>query len=124
MANRWERRSSSRPRGSSAARRYTRVTARPRRTCSSATVPRWPTFARETIGLPGPGHEIAVVDPETAEPLEPGTAGEIAVRYEDDPVCFEEYWNDPEATAEKVRNGWLCTEDLGEMDGKWLRDLS
>jgi len=74
-------------------------------------------FREGTIGLPGPGHEIAIVDPEAAdpEPLEPGAVGEIAVRYEGDPVCFKEYWNEPEKTAEKVRNGWLCTEDLGEM---------
>ena len=74
-------------------------------------------FREGTIGVPGPGHEIAIVDPEATEPeaLDPGTVGEIAVRYAGNPVCFKEYWNEPEKTAEKVRNGWLCTEDLGEM---------
>ena len=74
-------------------------------------------FREGTIGRRGPGHEVAIVDPETAEPIdEPGEVGEIAVRYEGDPVCFLEYWDEPEKTAAKVRNGWLLTEDLGAMD--------
>ena len=69
------------------------------------------------IGLAGPGHEVAVVDPDTAEADVPrGETGEIAVRYEGNPVCFVEYWNQPEKTDAKVRNGWLLTEDLGRMD--------
>jgi len=69
------------------------------------------------IGLAGPGHEVSIVDPETAEATVPrGETGEIAVRYEGNPVCFTEYWNQPEKTDAKVRNGWLLTEDLGRMD--------
>lgn len=69
------------------------------------------------IGRPGPGHEIAIVDPDTAEATVPrGEVGEIAVRYEGDPICFKEYWGEPEKTERKVRNGWLLTEDLGTMD--------
>ncbi|SEQ91686.1 acyl-CoA synthetase [Natrinema salaciae] len=70
-----------------------------------------------SMGLAGPGHEVEIVDPDTAEAtVEPGDVGEIAVRYADDPVCFKEYWNEPEKTDRKVRNGWLLTEDLGTMD--------
>ncbi|MFC5973498.1 acyl-CoA synthetase [Halomarina salina] len=69
------------------------------------------------MGLAVPGHEVTVVDPETAEPtVEAGEVGEIAVRYEGDPVCFVEYWDEPDLTDEKVRNGWLLTEDLGTVD--------
>lgn len=69
------------------------------------------------IGPIGPGHDVVIVDPETAEPtVDRGETGEIAVRYEGNPVCFKEYWNKPEATASKVQNGWLLTEDLGRMD--------
>jgi acetyl-CoA synthetase len=71
---------------------------------------------RGTIGPAAPGHELAILDPETQEPLEPGEAGEIAVRYEGDPVCFVEYWEEPEKTATKVHDGWLLTEDLGKTD--------
>lgn len=70
-----------------------------------------------TMGRAGPGHEVAIVDPETAEPtVNPGDVGEIAVRYEGNPVCFKEYWRKPEKTDRKVKNGWLLTEDLGWMD--------
>ncbi|PGF17943.1 AMP-dependent synthetase [Natrinema sp. CBA1119] len=74
-------------------------------------------FREGYIGRAGPGHEVTIVDPETAEPtVETGETGEIAVRYENNPVCFVEYWNKPEKTSGKVRNGWLLTEDLGQMD--------
>jgi acetyl-CoA synthetase len=56
------------------------------------------------IGRPVPGHDVRTID------------GEIAVRVEGDPVIFLGYWNKPEATAEKVRDGWLRTGDLGEVD--------
>jgi len=71
---------------------------------------------RGTLGRPVPGHEVTVVDRDTAESLdEPDTIGEIAVRYEDDPLLFKKYWNKPEETVEKVQNGWLLTEDLGAL---------
>jgi acetyl-CoA synthetase len=71
----------------------------------------------ETLGKPLPGHEVTIVDTETAEPtVETGEIGEIAVRYEGNPTCFKEYWNMPEKTEQKVRNGWLLTEDLGWED--------
>jgi acetyl-CoA synthetase len=74
-------------------------------------------FTEGYIGRPAPGHEIAIVDPETAEPTVPtGETGEIAVRYEGNPVCFLEYWNQPAKTAQKVQNGWLLTEDLGQLN--------
>ncbi|PCR88848.1 acyl-CoA synthetase [Natrinema ejinorense] len=74
-------------------------------------------FREGYMGRPGPGHEIEIVDPDTAEPtVDRGSVGEIAVRYDDNPVCFKEYWNKPDKTDAKVRNGWLLTEDLGRMD--------
>jgi acetyl-CoA synthetase len=70
-----------------------------------------------SMGLAAPGFEVDIVDPGTAEPtVEPGEVGEIAIRYEGNPICFKEYWNKPEKTAGKVRNGWLLTEDLGTVD--------
>jgi len=70
----------------------------------------------DSMGRALPGHRVAVVDPETAEPLDPGEIGELAVRDEGDPVCFIEYWNKPERTAAKVENGWLLTGDLATVD--------
>jgi len=69
------------------------------------------------VGKPSLGVHAAVLDPETHEELPPGEIGEIAVRYgPSNPVCFEEYWNKPGETAEKIQDGWLLTEDLGARD--------
>ena len=66
------------------------------------------------LGRPYPGHEVAILDPEQ-RPVPAGTLGEIAVRA-DDAVCMLGYWNAPEATAAKFRNGWLVTGDFGRFD--------
>jgi acetyl-CoA synthetase len=57
-----------------------------------------------SMGKAYPGHDVRVVN------------GEIVVRVEADPVVFLGYWRDPDATAEKVRDGWLHTGDLAEVD--------
>lgn len=71
---------------------------------------------RDSLGVPMPGQEIEILNPDSLEPLPTGDIGEIAVRYEDNPICFLEYWNQPEKTAQKVQDGWLLTEDLGHID--------
>jgi acetyl-CoA synthetase len=75
-----------------------------------------------SMGKPVPGHDVAVVDPETGEERAAGEVGEIAVRrgpdaaYGEDPVIFREYWNLPEETeAARVRE-WHLTGDLGYRD--------
>lgn len=69
------------------------------------------------IGRAAPGHEVTLVDPQTGEQtISAGEVGEIAVRYQGDPVCFKKYWNEPEKTTQKVQDGWLLTGDLGTVD--------
>ena len=67
-----------------------------------------------SMGKAYPGHRIAVID-EQGKPLPQGETGELAAAV-DDPVMFLGYWNKPEATAEKVVNGWWKTGDSGYQD--------
>jgi acetyl-CoA synthetase len=45
-----------------------------------------------------------------------GEVGMIAVRREDDPVVFREYWNQPEKTEAASVDGWHLTGDLAYQD--------
>jgi long-chain acyl-CoA synthetase len=65
-----------------------------------------------SVGEPAEGMEVRVVD-ETGAPVAPGATGELIVRTE---ARMTGYWNDPEATAATVRDGWLYTGDLARMD--------
>ena len=70
-----------------------------------------------TVGLPLPGVEVIITDPETGSTLPDGEIGSIEVRG---PNVFKGYWNMPEKTAEELRgNGFFITGDLGlkENDG-------
>ncbi len=69
-----------------------------------------------TVGLPLPGVEIIVTDPETGAELGQGEIGMIEVRG---PNVFEGYWRMPEKTAAELRaNGFFITGDLGKIDEK------
>ncbi len=68
------------------------------------------------MGRALPGHVLEVVD-DDGNPLPPGEAGTIAVRAPD-PVFFLRYWNKPEATEDKFRQGWLLTGDTGRRDAE------
>ncbi|MFC4011962.1 long-chain fatty acid--CoA ligase [Nonomuraea purpurea] len=65
-----------------------------------------------SIGWPIRGVEMKVVD-ELGRRTPPGEIGEIVVRG---PNVMKGYWNDPEATAEALRDGWFHTGDLGRVD--------
>ena len=69
-----------------------------------------------SMGKPVPGHDVAVIDPETGEECPPGEVGEIAVERGDDPVVFREYWNQPDRTAETCVGDRHRTGDLGTVD--------
>ena len=67
-----------------------------------------------SMGRPVPGHEVAVVDEDGAV-LGPGAVGQVAVRRPD-PVMFLEYWDNPQATADKFIDDWCLTGDLARVD--------
>ncbi len=69
------------------------------------------------IGKPVPGHEVAVID-EAGNPTD--QEGDVAVRRGSASMLLE-YWNRPEATAEKFRGDWLITGDRGIWEDDYLR---
>jgi long-chain acyl-CoA synthetase len=50
---------------------------------------------------------------ENDNPLPPGKAGEVVVRGD---VVMPGYWQNPEASAEALKGGWLHTGDIGYFD--------
>lgn len=50
---------------------------------------------------------------ERGEPVKPEEVGEIIYRG---PSVMKGYWNNPEATAKAIRNGWLYTGDMATVD--------
>lgn len=67
-----------------------------------------------TVGMPLPGVEIIVTDPETGAELPGGEIGMIEVCG---PNVFQGYWRMPEKTAAELRpNGFFVTGDLGRFD--------
>jgi len=81
----------------------------------------------EALGRPKEGLDVAVVDPTTGKECPPArfgpdrrllnpaeATGEIVGR--NGLSSFEGYYNNPEAEAERTRDGWYWTGDLGYRD--------
>ncbi len=68
-----------------------------------------------SMGRPYPGHDVDAID-DDGEPVPRGETGELAARV-GDPVMFLGYWNNEQATREKISNGWFRTGDVGYCDG-------
>lgn len=67
-----------------------------------------------TVGLPLPGVELKITDPETGRELSNNEIGQIEVRG---PNVFKGYWKMPEKTKAELReNGFFITGDLGKID--------
>jgi fatty-acyl-CoA synthase len=66
-----------------------------------------------TVGRVHPHVEVMVVVPETDLPVPRGTPGELCTRGYSVMIG---YWDEPEKTAEVLRNRWMHTGDLAVMD--------
>ena len=65
-----------------------------------------------SCGLALPFSEVEIWD-EDNNPVAPNEVGEIVARSDG---MMSEFWNNPEATAERIVNGWIKTGDLGKLD--------
>ncbi|NLW90543.1 MAG: long-chain fatty acid--CoA ligase [Syntrophomonadaceae bacterium] len=76
-----------------------------------------PVFTMRKIGSCGivwPDTDLVVVDVDTGTKVMPrGELGELIARG---PQLFREYWNNPEETANAVRDGWFYTGDIVKID--------
>lgn len=74
---------------------------------TAVTVNDFDPFRADTVGRPLPGMEIKIVNADA------DGIGEVAIRSK---TVMSHYLDDPELTAETIRNGWLYTGDLGRVD--------
>ncbi|MEQ8715133.1 MAG: long-chain fatty acid--CoA ligase [Cyclobacteriaceae bacterium] len=71
-------------------------------TCAVTSATRYGAFRFGTVGLPLPGVEVRLSD-----------EGEILVKG---PCVFKGYFKNEEATRNTIKEGWLYTGDIGEID--------
>ena len=73
------------------------------------------------IGVPGFDWETKIID-EFGHSVDAETPGELAIKG---PGIMREYFKNPEATREVIRDGWLLTGDIARKDNDgfiWLID--
>ena len=85
-------------------------------TCPPNTVTPLDNPKIESVGKPAPNCEIQIVDDED-KLLPIGQVGEIVISGW---VVMQEYYKDPQGTAEAKRNGFFHTGDLGRFDEEGL----
>jgi len=67
-----------------------------------------------SIGIPFPDNDVRLVDVDKGvEDVPRGEPGEIIMKG---PLIMKEYWNNPEETANQLRDGWLYTGDIATED--------
>jgi len=67
-----------------------------------------------SIGVPLPDTDIRIVDVENGvEEVKKGEPGELLIKG---PLVMKEYYGNPEATAEQLKDGWLSTGDIVVQD--------
>lgn len=77
-----------------------------------------------SIGKLTPFCEMKIVDDE-GDSIRKNGPEHVGEFYARGPNCMGEYWQDPEATAETIVDGWVATGDLGYLDEEgyyWVVD--
>ncbi|WP_300061123.1 class I adenylate-forming enzyme family protein [uncultured Roseobacter sp.] len=87
------------------------ITALSRTDVADRSHPNW-RARLQSVGRAQSAVEVAIGDAD-GQPLPPGTHGEIMVRGD---TVMPGYWQNVEATAKTLVNGWLMTGDMGFMD--------
>ncbi|MFE5580783.1 AMP-dependent synthetase/ligase [Kitasatospora sp. NPDC056531] len=73
-------------------------------TCAATTFNPWDKPKIGTVGQPVPGASVRVAED-----------GEVFFKG---PHVFTGYWNNPQATADTLKDGWIATGDLGSLDSE------
>ena len=87
------------------------ITALPRERVADRVHPRW-RERLNSVGLAQSSVLVRIFD-ENGQECPTDEIGEIVVRGA---TVMKGYWNNPEATAGTIRDGWLWTGDMGRMD--------
>jgi long-chain acyl-CoA synthetase len=67
-----------------------------------------------SIGIPFPDNDVRLVDIENGEEdVKQGERGEIIMKG---PLVMQGYYNNPAETANQLRDGWLHTGDIAQID--------
>ena len=73
------------------------------------------------VGIPLPGVEMRIADPETGAESSEGVVGELQTRG---PHVFSGYWRDPDKTKNSFTDDrWFRTGDLGRQDSRSRYEL-
>ncbi|MFD8784748.1 AMP-dependent synthetase/ligase [Kitasatospora sp. NPDC059599] len=73
-------------------------------TCAATTFNPWDKPKIGTVGQPVPGASVRVAED-----------GEVFFKG---PHVFTGYWNNPQATADTLRDGWMASGDIGSLDSE------
>lgn len=83
-------------------------------TCAICANPYKGMYKEDSIGIPMSDTDMAIVDmDEGTKFLSVDEAGEIVIKS---PTVMLGYYNNPDATKETIRDGWLYTGDIGKVD--------
>lgn len=87
------------------------ITVLSRETVADRSHPRW-RQRLNSVGRQQMVSRVSVVN-QQGKTLPTGEIGEIVVQG---PAVMTGYWNNPDASLQTVRNGWLWTGDMGALD--------